>query len=300
MASTIDATKPLTNSLVTSSVLRALAAAAKFDIEALQTAIGGIADPLTKVLTGFTASTGSITAADTILSAIEKLYGNKDASDGYAGLTLFKINFKNTANTFTSLLTNSNTAVRTYTFPDSTGVVALSEDTSNASAKATPVNADLFSLFDSEASFGLKKLSFLNLKLAIIDWNNPIGTVRNFNVSTNPNTLLGVGTWALYGVGRVSVCIDTSQTEFDILGETGGEKTHLLTGAESGIAQHTHPTSNGGTLLASGGGAAANLTVGGGSFNSGITIGNTANTNAVSAHNNLQPYIVDYRWVRTA
>jgi len=124
MASTIDATKPLTNALVTSSVLRALAAAAKFDIEALQTAIGGMTDPLTRVLTGFTSATGTITSADTILSAIQKLYGNKDVSNGYAGLTLFKINFKNVADTFTSFLTNTNTAARTYTFPDKDITVA--------------------------------------------------------------------------------------------------------------------------------------------------------------------------------
>lgn len=44
---------------------------------------------------------------------------DKDASGGYTGLTLFKINFKNAANTFTSFFTNSNTAARTYTFQDS-------------------------------------------------------------------------------------------------------------------------------------------------------------------------------------
>lgn len=298
MASTIDDTKPLTNALVTSSVLRALAAAAKFDIEALQTAIGGMTDPLTRVLTGFTSATGTITSADTILSAIQKLYGNKDVSNGYAGLTLFKINFQNTANTFTSLLTNSNTAVRTYTFPDSTGVVALAEDTSNAASKTTPVDADLFSLFDSVSSFGLKKLSFLNLKLAITDWNNPIGTIRHFNVATNPNILLGIGTWSLYGVGRVSVCIDTSQTEFDTLGETGGAKTHLLTSAESGLPAHNHPLSNGGNVISSG--AADAGIPASGSFFRATTIGNNAAANASTAHNNLQPYIVDYHWVRTA
>lgn len=136
--------------------------------------------------------------------------------------------------------------------------------------------------------------------IPILEADNPIGTIREFNVSTNPATLLGFGTWAAHGTGRITVAIDTGQTEFDTLGETGGAKTHLLTGSESGIAQHTHPTSTGGTLLASGGGAAANLTIGGGAFNSGIAIGNVVNTNAVSAHNNLQPYIVVYRWVRTA
>ena len=48
----------------------------------------------------------------------------KDISGGFVGLTLLKINFKNVANTFTSFLTNSNTAARTYTFPDKDLTVA--------------------------------------------------------------------------------------------------------------------------------------------------------------------------------
>jgi hypothetical protein len=53
---------------------------------------------------------------------------NKGATGGYVGLTLFNINFKNALNTFTSFFTNSNTATRTYTFPDATGTVALTSD----------------------------------------------------------------------------------------------------------------------------------------------------------------------------
>ena len=52
----------------------------------------------------------------------------KDATGGYVGLTLFKINFKNALNTFTSFFTNSNTAARTYTFPDKDGTVAMTSD----------------------------------------------------------------------------------------------------------------------------------------------------------------------------
>lgn len=48
---------------------------------------------------------------------------NKDASTGYAGLTAFKLNFKNAANTFTSFFTNTNTASRTYTFKDRNGTI---------------------------------------------------------------------------------------------------------------------------------------------------------------------------------
>ena len=65
----------------------------------------------------------------------EKL-ANKDASGGYAGLTLFKINFKNAANTFTSFFTNANTAARTYTFADRDGTIADNTDITSAKARA--------------------------------------------------------------------------------------------------------------------------------------------------------------------
>lgn len=42
--------------------------------------------------------------------------------------------------------------------------------------------------------------------------------------------------------GKVPVGYDASQTEFDGMGETGGEKTHVLNGWE--IAKHTHPASS--------------------------------------------------------
>ncbi len=49
---------------------------------------------------------------------------NKNATGGYVGLTLFKINFKNALNTFISFFTNANTAARTYTFQDKDGTIA--------------------------------------------------------------------------------------------------------------------------------------------------------------------------------
>lgn len=68
--------------------------------------------------------------------ALKEATANKDATGGYSGLTLFKINFKNAANTFTSFFTNSNTAARTYTFPDRTGTIADDTDITNAKARA--------------------------------------------------------------------------------------------------------------------------------------------------------------------
>ncbi|MBT9167517.1 MAG: hypothetical protein DDT19_00855 [Syntrophomonadaceae bacterium] len=49
---------------------------------------------------------------------------NRDASGGYVGLSLLRINFRNVLNTITSFFTNSNTASRTYTFQDRDGTIA--------------------------------------------------------------------------------------------------------------------------------------------------------------------------------
>lgn len=80
-------------------------------------------------------TSAAVTAADSVITAIGKLQAqitginnSKDANNGYAGLTAFKINFKNVANTFTSYFTNTNTASRTYTFPDKDIVVAGTND----------------------------------------------------------------------------------------------------------------------------------------------------------------------------
>ncbi len=66
----------------------------------------------------------------TYFDALYQSSSGKDATGGYAGLTLFKINFKNAANTFTSFLTNANTAARTYTFQDRDGTIADNTDLS--------------------------------------------------------------------------------------------------------------------------------------------------------------------------
>lgn len=82
--------------------------------------------------------------------------------------------------------------------------------------------------------------------------------------------------------GRVPVGFDSSQTEFDTLGETGGAKTHTLTTAQ--MPSHTHTISNCGIPGASASGTGGNR----------LTDSGTATTNSTGsseAHNNLQPYI---------
>jgi len=89
--------------------------------------------------------------------------------------------------------------------------------------------------------------------------------------------------------GKVPVGHDDSQTEFDTLGKTGGEKTHLLTSAESGLPAHSHsvnPTpviETGSNEWGFNGGDATRKRMT-------STYNNTAQ-NASQSHNNLQPYI---------
>ena len=125
----------------------------------------------------------------------------------------------------------------------------------------------------------------------------PVGSIYIATVSTNPNTLLGCGTWTAFAAGRVMVGVGTSDQAFSA-GATGGESTHLLTSSESGLKAHTHIQN----INNSGGGSGAIVTY---VSNQGVTpsdsstASNTA-SDASSAHNNLQPYIVVYMWERTA
>ncbi len=146
----------------------------------------------------------------------------------------------------------------------------------------------------------------------------PVGSIyMNATVATNPGTLLGFGTWATFGAGKVPVGIDSTDADFDVVGSgtntngTTGAKTHTLGITE--MPSHRHggiqPSGNSGsnsngfdvdnptngadtdafqkfTKYAGGAGSDAN--------------GTLASAGATQAHNNLQPYIVVHMWTRTA
>ena len=61
----------------------------------------------------------------------------------------------------------------------------------------------------------------------------PVGSVFIGVVSTNPNTLLGYGTWSAFGAGRVMVGLNSGDTDFDTVEETGGAKTVAAAGSNS-------------------------------------------------------------------
>lgn len=139
----------------------------------------------------------------------------------------------------------------------------------------------------------------------------PVGSIYiNAGVTTNPATLLGFGTWSAFGAGRVLVGLNTSDSAFDVLQETGGSKdaivvshTHTGTTASAGEHNHTYQQYNGWNYLD------------GGPLQTPISSTSTQNTSTVAAHThgfttdptgssgtnaNLQPYITVCMWLRTA
>ena len=118
-----------------------------------------------------------------------------------------------------------------------------------------------------------------------------IGDILESTNSTNPGDDGYIGTWELYGKGKVTVCIDSNNSDFNKVNKTTGEKTHTLTVSE--IPSHSH-----GWYVESGSAAA---------YGGKLQAGNTREdqyavtpTGGGQAHNNLQPSIVVYRWRRIA
>ncbi len=157
----------------------------------------------------------------------------------------------------------------------------------------------------------------------------PVGTIYMAIANTNPGTLMG-GTWVAWGTGRVPVGVDTGQTEFNTVEETGGHKSlqqhlHSVAAVSASVGNdntdHSHAHSGKATWAGSNtpmnwttsSGAAADAPTQYGSAvnrNSGgrsayhqhaVTVPTHSTDNAGSGNSqNLQPYITCYMWKRTA
>jgi hypothetical protein len=158
----------------------------------------------------------------------------------------------------------------------------------------------------------------------------PVGSIYvNADVTTNPATLLGFGTWTAFGAGRVMVGLDAGDALFDTLEETGGSKdaivvSHTHTGTTASAGDHAHRV---GISMSSVGAETAQFSsytgqtsdatryLGGGGTTEGTGFNSGVNTQTVGAHDhtfttasagssgtnaNLQPYITVAMWKRTA
>ena len=138
----------------------------------------------------------------------------------------------------------------------------------------------------------------------------PVGSIYiNATSSSNPNTLLGFGTWTAFGAGRVMVGLDSADTLFDTAEETGGSKdatlvshTHTATVTDPGHAHSIAAGLTGSDLVGGGSNQIFTRTTSPsttGTITTGITVTNS--TEGASATNaNVQPFIVVRMWKRTA
>ena len=132
----------------------------------------------------------------------------------------------------------------------------------------------------------------------------PVGSLYfNMAASTNPNTLLGMGTWVAYAEGEVLVGIQGSGT-FDALDESLGAETASgsTTGSTtSGLPAHTHTV----TEVSGDAGSATGFEGAGSRTATGsLTVtsegSSSAHTHTTPAVSTLQPSVTVYIWKRTA
>jgi len=152
-------------------------------------------------------------------------------------------------------------------------------------------------------------------RTAILNSVYPVGSIyTNATNATNPGTLLGFGTWAAFGAGRVMVGFNGSDPLFDSAEETGGSKdaivvshTHTATSTVTDPG-HNHTSQGGffGNTIAANtfdrNDANANFSqIPTSTATTGITVATTVGSTGSSGTNaNLQPYITVYLWKRTA
>lgn len=151
-------------------------------------------------------------------------------------------------------------------------------------------------IFKNKGESGAIPLSAENLNYnfqEVLNLMCPVGKVEIFYDNDDHSNYLGF-TWERTSIGKAIVGINSSDTDFNTIGKTGGEKTHTLTINE--MPKHNHTgwwrtvNANGNTYVAGLSDAydgVANAPV-------------TSDAGGNQAHNNLQPYQVFAIWKRTA
>ena len=131
---------------------------------------------------------------------------------------------------------------------------------------------------------------------SLINLLYPIGQIIIKGDNEDYSNWLGF-TWERTAVGKVLVGIDTTDTDFNTIGKTGGKKTHTLTIDEMPKHRHTQISANSGSSGLTG----TTYTGLGWSTGNNESL-NTAmqNTGGSQPHNNLQPYQVVAYWKRIA
>jgi hypothetical protein len=200
------------------------------------------------------------------------------------GTTDVKLVERNAGGTEDTLYDSSFRALKTGTNASGTWPIAISGNAATASTASALTSAAIIEV----------------LKIAY-----PIGHIYTSTVATNPATLFGFGTWVQFAAGLVEIGAGGAYPA----GSTGGSAdaivvshTHTATSSVSDPG-HTHSYPTGGLNNGSGAHADApfrnfaNTQPSG----TGISVSTTvASAGASGTGKNLPPYVVDYKWRRTA
>ncbi|MBC8117143.1 MAG: hypothetical protein H7062_22340 [Candidatus Saccharimonas sp.] len=175
-------------------------------------------------------------------------------------------------------------------------------------AITTPVAADEFPIGVAAGGPLDRKVTFANLKAAILAAVYPVGSFYiSKSVATSPATLLGFGTWAavvdkvLVGVGSApfntpgaSVGAATVACAGAVGGHTHTVTSNVAVAAHGEITVDSDATAPVDVLISAGGGGAHGVT------NNAVTSGSTTPSFTPSATSVVQPSLVVYMWERTA
>ena len=140
--------------------------------------------------------------------------------------------------------------------------------------------------------------AFVTTAVAAVDLSAvyPVGaiftTVTAYANSAAVVAAIGGTTWVAFAAGKMLIGLDSGDTDFDTVEQTGGAKTHTLSTAE--MPSHTHTTANSNSDSGSGKPAT------GGEAAEGTGIHTSNATGGGTAHSIMNPYIAVYMWKRTA
>lgn len=163
-------------------------------------------------------------------------------------------------------------------------LTVIKEDISQLQTETTQLNNDVTKLMGAFTSVtDLTKQLFLLM--------HRVGDIIFSTSDENPSTIYG-GTWVAWGKGQVPVGVDTSDSDFNTVEKTGGEKEHTLTVDE--MPSHKHDFGQQFATTSSLSGAYGYYMI------AGTQTDVIKNTGGNQPHNNLQPYITCYMWKRTA
>lgn len=259
---------------------------------------------LNKIQTDCRDEIGDLTLLETtdksdLVSAINENKRNIDEGGGGGGIVALK--------SITTEPSTFDTGDKYYDAEDDLIYTATSSSTWNEGEEPK-----VTSLYLNEADNNLYRYYNNTMHLEKGGDTLPIGTILPFSGSTIPNNyLLADGSavsrttyselFAIIGTtygtgdgsttfnlpnlkGRVPVGLDSNDTDFDILGETGGEKTHTLTTNE--MPSHSH------RLPISGTAGSDDYLIHSYATANRVLLGETGAAGGGQPHNNLQPYIV--------